>query len=259
MVYALPALPMSRLLRLLLYPLLLAALWAVSRGFGRAYSTMFGGSAAEGSHFILWLLAYVALGLILGLLAAWDFSTFLGSTSERFILGTGGRAMRFDPRLKQAEALLSKQQPREAIELLREYLTDKPRDWQAAIRIAEIYQGPLRTPLAAVLEYEAILQNQRPPRAARPWILLRLGDAFLHLDRADAATARFEEIVRKYPRSGAAEKAARRLAAGNPDPEEPATEPAEAPQPEAIAESAPPKHALPPGFLPLKDKPPRRR
>jgi hypothetical protein len=243
---------LSRLLKPLLYAVLFAALWAVGRGFGGAFAATAQGSVKEGGHFVLWLLAYVTLGLTLGLLAAWDIGNWLGSASERFILGTGGRALRFDPRIKQAEQLLAKQQPLEAIHLLREYLTDKPRAWQIAIRIAEIYQGPLHSPLAAVLEYEAILQNQRPPRPARPWILLRLGDAFLHLDKAAEATARFEEIVHKYPRSGAADKARRRLAAAAP-------ETADEPPAEAAPETPPARPALPPGFRPLGEKPPRRR
>jgi tetratricopeptide (TPR) repeat protein len=247
------------ILKLAAYGALLVGLWAVGRGFGRAYSAMSGGSAAEGSHFVLWLLAYVALGVTLGLLAAWDFSTFLGSASERFVLGTGARGMRFDPRLKQAEALVSKQEPLEAIRLLREYLADKPRDWHAAIRIAEIYQGPLNNPLAAVLEYEALLQHGRLPRAARPWILLRLGNGFLFLGRADAATQWFEEILRKYPRSAAAEKAQRRLDAANP--EAPETEAADgdgATEPAGPEPASPPQVKLPPGFRRREEAAPRR-
>lgn len=240
-----------RLLKWLVYPALAVALWLVGRGMGRTFAGMSEGGVAEAAHLVVWFLGYVALGLALGMLAGWDISTWLGSVSERFIFGTGARSLRRDPRLRRAEELLAKREALAAIGVLREYLTDKPRDWQAAVRIAEIYLGPLQNPLAAVLEYEAILQRGRLPRAARPWVLLRLGEGFLYLDRGDAAIERFEEIIRKYRRSGAAAKARRRLAAGSPG----AVQTDEA-QP---APAAPPSEAgpvpqvgkLPPGFRPF--------
>jgi hypothetical protein len=242
---------MRRHLKWLLYPLLLAALWWAGSGLGRAFTALSsGGATASASQLGTWFCAYLLLGLALGVLAAWDISTWFGSTSERFIFGTGGRALHFDPRLKQAEALLKDRQPLAAIEILRAHLGDKPREWQAAARIAEIYQGPLHNPLAAALEYEELLKHGRLPRAARPWILLRLGDTYLFLNRGDAATAQFTQVVSKYPRSGAAEKARRRLAAAEPAPPPPAPEPA----PTAPVTPGP---KLPPGFRPFDARHPR--
>ena len=253
---------MNRLLRPLVYVALIVALWAVGRGFGKAFSATASGSVSEGASFLLWLLGYAVLGLGLGLLVAWDLSTLLGTASEQFILGTRGRAMRFDPRLKRAERLLGEHKPMEAINLLREYLTDKPRHWHAAVRIAEIYQGPMNNALAAALEYESLLQEGRLPRAARPWIMLRLADTFLFLGRGDEATTRFEEIIQRYPRSGAAEKAQRRLAAADPEAEESqatADETPANPTQADAAEAPPAKPALPPGFTPFGERAPRRK
>ena len=202
---------MRLLAKIALYAALVATLLALAHRFGAAYEHAVGASSGDATTRALTALgAYLLLGTALALLTAWDIAQLAGHQSERLLLG-GGRVLAIDPRPRQAERLRAGGEPLEAIRLLRAYLQARPRDWQTAVRIAEIYEQDLRNPLAAALEYEDLLRH-RLPRQARPWLTLRLANLHLKLRRADLAVPLLRQLDEQFGDTPAAAKARRRLA-----------------------------------------------
>lgn len=200
-------------LRVSAYVALLGTLYFLSRRVGRAYEHITTDHVAgSASSVFLYFLGFLLVGGLLAVLAAWDISRLLGAVTEEAVLG-GGSLPENEPRLLEADRLRKEGEPLEAVRVLREHLTEKPRDWQTNVRIAEVYTHDLRNPLAAALEYEQLLQR-RLPRGARAWLMVRLADNYLLLRRGDEAVELFEQVTNKFPRTPAAKKAARRLERG---------------------------------------------
>ncbi len=152
------------------------------------------------------------------------------------------------PDYEKAEEAWSRGEYLEAIELLREYLKEYPRRQHAAIRIAEIYEKDLRNPLAAALEYEAVLQHHLPPERWG-WAAIHLCNLYSgRLNQTDKAIALLRRVESEFGETRAGEKARERLEQLAADGVIPPLEPRAAES--APQESEPPK--LPPGFIPRK-------
>ena len=133
----------------------------------------------------------------------------------------------------------------QAIQLMRDYLKQNPREQHVALRIAEIYEKDLQNFLAAALEYEEVLKQKLPPERWG-WAAIHLCNLYTSkLNQSDKAIALLQRIVADYGATGAAEKARKRLAQLEDEGVAlPSAEPPPAP--------AAPASNLPPGFAPKK-------
>ncbi len=172
-----------------------------------------------------------------GLLIAYDFSHFAARKFENFIFDEDVEGTK-DPEYEEAEKVWANGNHLEAIQLMRDYLKERPREQYVAIRIAEIYEKDLGNFLAAALEYEEILKKKLPDQRWG-WAAIHLANLYSgKLNRAQDAIALLQRIVAEYGHTAAAKKARERLEAegiGIPEPIK------------ASDEEAPPSN-LPPGF-----------
>ena len=157
---------------------------------------------------LLCTLSLVGLGLLMGR----DVSKTLGGKA----VDAMGYDLDWDPQgpdpdYEHAEQVLHDGRPLEAVELMRDYLKKHPREQYVAITIAEIYEKQLRNPLAAALEYEAILSH---PIYPEKWCRLALRLCNLYsgpLNQSDKAVALLRRIVKEHPETKSADKARERL------------------------------------------------
>jgi TolA-binding protein len=218
---------------------------------------------------IRYLAALVASLIGLGLLVALDTTHFIGSQATNYLFHDVADATR-DPAYERAEAAWANGRFMEAIELMRGFLKENPREIYAALRIAEIYEKDLRNYLAAALEYEEVLKHKLQPERWG-WAAVHLCNLYSKLGQQPKAAALLRRIVDEYPRTGAAKKARARLgmeelaedapeaqaeeeAPGEQGPyqidgpdEPPPTAPPPSPKP-----TEPPNSNLPSGFSPKK-------
>jgi hypothetical protein len=105
----------------------------------------------------------------------------------------------------------------EAIEMMREYLKNHPREQFVALRIAEIYEKDLNNDVAAALEYEEVLKKRLP---AERWgrAAIHLCNLYSRMGQQDKMRALLERIARDFPKTAAAKKARHNL--GLPEPQE---------------------------------------
>ncbi len=188
-------------------------------------------------------LFFMILGL--GMLGAYDLSHYFAHRFEKFIFDDEGEAHR-DPEYEEAEKVWANGNHLEAIQLMRDYLKERPREQYVAIRIAEIYENDLGNPLASALEYEEILKKPLPPERWG-WVAVHLANVYSgKLNRVPDAEALLHRIIDQYPDTAAAKKARERL--GEPEPASPAA----GPDPSAGSGPSTPDrpHNLPPGFRP---------
>jgi hypothetical protein len=203
---------------------------------------------ASGTRLTGYLGAFVVTIIVLGLLAAYEFTHFISHKAHDLVFNDTGDGIR-DPGYEEAEKLWANGQHLDAIGQLREFLQKDPRQIHAAIRIAEIYEKDLNNPLAAALEYEDILQKNLPPERWG-WAGIHLVNLYSgSLNKPDQAMEWLERIARRHPHTSAAKKARERLGLPEPEPPAAAESPGETPS-EASESSAPPKSNLPPGFRP---------
>ncbi len=188
---------------------------------------------------VLGFLCLVAFGIV----AARDITHLLAHRVEKFIFDEDLKP-ELDPEYEDAEKVWANGRHLEAIQLMREYLRQNPREQYVALRIAEIYEKDLGNYVAAALEYEEILQKNLPPERWG-WAAVHLANLYSgKLNKTEQATALLRRITTEYPNVAAAKKARERL--GEP---EPMFQPAA--QAESPAEDAkPPPSNLPPGFRP---------
>lgn len=178
-----------------------------------------------------------AMILCLGLLIAYDFSWFAADRFEKFIFDEDLEGTK-DPEYEQAEKAWANGDFIQAIQLMRDYLKEHPREQYVAIRIAEIYETDLGNYLAAALEYEEILKKKLPAQRWG-WAAIHLANLYSgKLSRGPDAIALLQRIVAEYGHTAAAKKARERLSAEGIMIPEPMTEAGEEPQPSN----------LPPGF-----------
>ena len=202
---------MRLLAKLFFYAADIAALcWLVPQIAASFHRATAANSTPDASRAYALFAVYLLTGAALALFAAWDASRFLGEMAGR-LFWSGGRIASITPAWWKAERLCREQQPLEAIRVLRDYLNSHPRQWRASVRIAEIYQHEIEDALPAALEYEELLK-QRLPDTARAEIMLRLAACYLRLHRPEDSAAKLREVIETFPRTPAAEKAARRLA-----------------------------------------------
>jgi len=203
------------------------------------------GAAADGrvgrmmTYGVLGLFSVVALGVLL----ARDISHLVAHRFEQFIFDENLEGER-DPEYEEAEKMWANGRHLEAIQVMRNYLKEHPREQYVALRIAEIYEKDLGNYVAATLEYEDILKKNLPPERWG-WAAIHLSNLYSgKLNKTEQATALLHRIITEHPHIAAAKKARERL--GEP---EPAPEPV--PQGEAAPEAPkPPASNLPPGFRP---------
>jgi len=206
-----------------------------------------------------YLIAFVAAAIGLGLLIAFDVSQFMGAKTVELLFNDEGEGQR-DPEYEKAEQVWANGKPLEAIQMMRDYLKDHPREQYVALRIGEIYEKDLRNYIAAALEYEEVLKHKF--EAERwGWAAIHLCNIYSKMNQQTKTVALLERIVAEYPQTGAAKKARERLelpalpeappppAAESSGVESYSTEEAEPPPPEPPAK---PKSNLPPGFRPKK-------
>lgn len=242
---------MAKKVQLIAYVALTAlALW-FSTGFYRAY-TRVNAKPPEGtatatpadpnakSRMMSYAAGLFAVIVGFGLLAAYDFSRFFGRKVEEFILdeeGEGNRA----PEYEEAEKVWANGNHLEAIQLMRDYLKENPREQYVALRIAEIYEKDLGNHLAAALEYEEVLKKKLPSERWG-WAAIHLANLYSgKLNRPDDAAALLRRIITEQPTTAAAKKARERL--GDEAPAEPPPAEAAPPAQERVSN-------LPPGFRP---------
>ena len=224
--------------RIILYAVLILCAIVFAAGFFRAHT----------AGYAVGLLCVV---IALGLIGAYDIVNFMGDSAEELLLTDQEEEEHPDPEYLAAEQVCADGQPLEAIRLLREYVQKNPRDTNAAVRIAEIYDKDMRNQLAAVLEYEEVLKLKLPPDRWG-WSAIRLCNLYSKMRQPEKTVALLRRIATEYGETTAAVKARERLAMIDPDfGKQPAEEKlAHAPAKTLPASTAPPPSNLPPGFRP---------
>ncbi len=236
----------------------------------------------KGGSMIGYLAAFVVVLIGLGLLIAADVTAYMGSQTVDFLFDDKGVGAR-DPAYENAEQIWAQGKHLEAIQMMREYLRDHPREQYVALRIAEIYEKDLRNFLAAALEIEEVLK-QKLPADRWGWTAIHLCNIYTKMGQQDKTLVLLQKIVDDYPKTAAAKKARSRLGIAEPESAAPAAaveeevpdvnpeavkrvkldvpqgpvaykkrgeeEPEEPSEPEEPPPPPPPKSNLPPGFRP---------
>src|SRR5437667_9405541 len=189
--------------------------------------------------------AGMVLSLVgLGLMVAHDISGLVGGRALKVIYNDEGEGMA-NPDYEKAEEEWANGKFLEAIQLMRDYLKQNPREQHVALRIAEIYEKDLQNFLAAALEYEEVLKQKLPPERWG-WAAIHLCNLYTSkLNQSEKGILLLQRIVSEYGETAAADKARNRLA----QLEEEGIVP---PSLGTAAGSAPSASNLPPGFAPKK-------
>lgn len=180
----------------------------------------------QGGRTVGYLAVFVGALIGLGLLIAYEVTHYLGAKAGDYLFTDVGEGER-DPEYELAEKAWVNGKPLEAIEMLREFLKENPREQYAALRIAEIYEKDLRNYVAASLEYEDILKK-RLPAERWGWAAIHLCNLYSRLGQQEKTRALLEKIAKEYPQTGAAKKARQSLGLAEPEGSG-ATDPAAAP------------------------------
>jgi len=181
----------------------------------------------------------------LGLLAAHDVSHYFGGRALTVIYNDDAEGVA-SPDYEKAEQEWANGNFLEAIQLMRDYLKENPREQHVALRIAEIYEKDLQNYLAAALEYEEVLKQKLPPERWG-WAGIHLCNLYTSkLNQSDKGIVLLQRIVTEYGETAAAEKARKRLSQLE---DEGVLPPAAV---EATGENTVPASNLPPGFAPKK-------
>jgi TolA-binding protein len=209
----------------------------------------------ESGGFMGPLAAFLAVLILLGLLAAHDISHYIGNRTVKFLFNDEGEGMK-NPEYEQAEQTWVNGRPLEAIQMMRDYLKKNPREQYVALRIAEIYEKDLKNDLAAALEYEEVLKHKLPAERWG-WAAIHLCNIYSKMGKTDEAVALLRRIDAEYGETAAANKARTRLAlfdsvgkeALDGSVPEGTVIP---PKPEKKTEASAPPSNLPRGFRPKK-------
>jgi len=242
---------MSGRAKIILYAALILCAIVLGTSFSSEYSRVTSGAAnASNSKLMAYLGGLICVLVVLGVIGAYDIVRFMGENTEE-LLFTDGEQEKPDPEYLAAEKVCADGDPLEAIRLLREYRQKNPRDTNAAVRIAEIYDKDLKNQLAAVLEYEEVLKLKLPPDRWG-WVAIHLCNLYSKMREPDKAVALLRRVANECGETSAAAKARERLAKFDPDFESQPIEeePAEAPPEPPPSNTTPPASNLPPGFRP---------
>ncbi len=160
------------------------------------------------------ILGFVCL-IAFGIVAARDITHFIAHRVEKFVFDEDLRG-EMNPEYEEAEKVWANGRHLEAIQLMREYLRQNPREQYVALRIAEIYEKDLGNYVAAALEYEEILKKNLPAERWG-WAAIHLANLYSgKMNKTEQATALLRRITTEYPNIAAAKKARERL--GEPEP-----------------------------------------
>ncbi len=242
---------MSGRAKIVLYAVLILCAIVLGAGFSGEYTRVSKSAQnASNSRLVAYLGGLICVVAALGVIAAYDIVRLMGESTED-LLFTDAEPEKPNPEYLAAEKVCSDGDPLEAIRLLREYYRKNPRDTNAAVRIAEIYDKDLKNQLAAVLEYEEVLKLKLPPERWG-WAAIRLCNLYSKMQEADKAVALLYRIANEHGETTAAEKARERLAKIDPNfAQQPVEQKRDLPPPEESPPSpAPPASNLPPGFRP---------
>lgn len=200
------------------------------------------------------LAGFILSAILLGLLIAYDVTQYMGNQAVDFLFNDDAEAQR-NPEYEHAEQVWANGNHLEAIQLMRDYLKQNPREQYVALRIAEIYEKDLKNPLAAALEYEEVLKQKLSPdhwgRAA-----IHLCNLYAKLGKQNEMQALLQRIVTEYPNTAAAKKARNKL--GLPEDADVAAltsddnTSVEEASPEVVQTETAENSNLPPGFRPKK-------
>jgi signal transduction histidine kinase len=198
-------------LRIITYAALLSGTAFCAIRFGAEFLASTGGSpTASASSTMAWLGGFLGCAVTLGLRLSWDVGQFLGNRAETCIL-QGDPPPVLPEELTQVDPLIRQRKPLAAVNLLRDYLQAHPDALHVQYRIAEIYAEDIRNPLAAALEYEALLQRKLDPEK-RGWTAIRLARLYRQLREFDKADALLRQVTREQAKTEAAGKAGKLLA-----------------------------------------------
>ena len=164
------------------------------------------------SHSVMTYLALFCLtAIIFGFFFAHELSNFIASRTLKLLHLDETSGIR-DTEYEKADEAWRNGNHIEAIQLLREYVRNHPREIHALVRIAEIYDKDLKNYPAAALEYEKVIEYPFSPDRWG-WLAIRLANIYTgELGEKDKALALLRRIVADYGQTRAAEKARQRLA-----------------------------------------------
>ena len=187
----------------------------------------------------------LAVTIALGLMLATDLTRFFAGRVEKFLFDEDVPGEK-DPEYEEAERVWANGKYLEAVQLMREYLKEHPREQYVALRIAEVYEKDLGNYVAAALEYEEILKKNLSPERWG-WTAVHLSNLYSgKLNKPTEAEALLRRILTEHPQTAAARKARERL--GEPEPVIETPAPPE--QATGSDASGPAPTKLPPGFRP---------
>jgi len=160
------------------------------------------------------IMTYGAVGFAvvfaLALLVARDVSKLVGEYTMRVFNLDESMGIK-DTQYELADEAWRNGKYLDAIRLLREYLSNHPKEIHALVRIAEIYDKDLKNYTAAALEYEKVLEYTINPERWG-WIAIRLVNIYTgELGENEKGLALLRRIVSEHPQSKAADKARARL------------------------------------------------
>jgi TolA-binding protein len=206
------------------------------------------GSSGRGfSRMVTYGLGLLLFFIGLAVLIAYDVSQYLGHKAQQVLFNDEGAPKSAE--YEHAEELAKDGKYLEAIQAMRDYLKDNPREQYVALRIAEIYEENLFNHLAAALEYEEVLTKQLPAERWG-WAAIHLANLYSgKLNQPDKAIALLRRIDSEYGQTSAAKKARDRLAQIDPE-FVPAATAAYAVSAESTSASEQSTSNLPPGFRP---------
>lgn len=206
-----------------------------------------GSSSRSISRMVTRGLGLLLFAIGLAALIAYDVSQFLARKAEETLFADDGTPA--DPEYDQAEELWKDGKYLDALNAMRSYLKNHPREQFVALRIAEIYEENLNNPLAAALEYEEVLKKKLPPERWG-WAAIHLANLYSgKLNQSEKSIALLRRIDAEYGQTPAAKKARERLTQIDPN-FIPASAPVVPVAAEASESSAPAPSNLPPGFRP---------
>jgi hypothetical protein len=196
-------------------------------------------------HLGAWGGSLVVSVVLLGLMAAHDVSQYFGGKALKVLYNEDGEGIA-QPDYEKAEQEWANGNFLEAIQLMRDYLKENPREQHVALRIAEIYEKDLQNYLAAALEYEEVLKQKLPPERWG-WAAIHLCNLYTgKLNQPEKGITLLRRIDTEYTQTAAAEKARKRLT--QLEVEGVVSADAE----NEVQAAGPPAPHLPPGFAPKK-------
>jgi TolA-binding protein len=220
---------------------------AATKDGDTAQSIELAGTSTRGyTRMITYGLALLLFFITLAVLIAYDVSHFFAHKAEQALFNDDGAPVSAE--YEQAEELAKDGKYLEAIQAMRDYLKENPREQYVALRIAEIYEQNLYNYLAAALEYEEVLKKKLPPERWG-WAAIHLANLYSgKLNQPDKAIVYLRRIDAEYGQTAAARKARERLT--QIDPTFVPASVAEVAAVEEAAASEQPASNLPPGFRP---------